>query len=145
MATGKAQGTSTGGEAERAATSVPAIGVGITRATRDMAFVAVGLGVMGLQQAQSRGTSLGAHLAGSQREVMNQVKETGAKVAGLARKVGEELKPLTGELGGRAAKAQEEVTKRAGKLVGEASGKASGLGEKASGMGEKLRRVVQGH
>lgn len=84
----------------------------MTKTVKEAAYVAVGFGVLGFQQAQVRRRALAQQLQDQRPEVESQLAETRGQLAELARQVEQRLEPVMVDLSQRAEPVLDEIESR---------------------------------
>ncbi|MDQ3574529.1 MAG: hypothetical protein M3378_00425 [Actinomycetota bacterium] len=101
----------------------------VTRTMRDAAYVAVGLGVLGFQQAQVRRRELAQQLQSQRPELESQVAGTRHQISALARDVEQRLEPV-----------MVDVSQRVEPVIGHIE---SRLPEQAMGVWVQVRKAAK--
>ena len=101
----------------------------MTTALKDAAYVAVGLGVLGLQRAQVRRRELAKQLQVQRPELESQLAEARNQLTGLAREIEQRLEPALVEVGERVEPVLDQVEAR--------------LPEQARGAWSQVRRAAK--
>jgi hypothetical protein len=100
----------------------------VRKTLTDAGYIAIGLGVMGFQQAQVRRRELQERLESASGCVAERVRDARGQVTGLASELGTKVEPLVeqvqdrlGDLPEQAQKAVEHGRARVQQLVGSAA------------------------
>ena len=81
----------------------------VTKTVREAAYVAVGFGVLGFQQAQVRRRQLASHLEEQRPSLEAQLAETRTQLVEAARQVEQRLEPVMNETRKAAREGQEQL------------------------------------
>jgi hypothetical protein len=92
----------------------------VTKNLKDAAYVVIGLGVIGYQQAQAQTKEARARLLDQRSKLDKQVDETRAQLNKIAKDVETRFEPVRETVEGRLDTLQERLPERAKELVGQA-------------------------
>jgi hypothetical protein len=100
----------------------------VRKTITDAGYIAIGLGVMGFQQAQSRRRELQERLEGASGCIAERARDARGQIEGLAGELGQRVEPIKDQVEGRLGDLPERVTKavepvrtRVQQLVGSAA------------------------